>query len=189
MAFLSFYDKFSELCSQRGVSPSSAVKAIGLATANPTYWKRGSIPKGDTLQKLADYFGVSVDYLLGKSSTADGYTFSDGTGYGGGTGSGSGFGDGTGYGGPIETGSAVNGTLRLMEHLERLFVDAGLIAEGEDLSPEDTEFLLLTIRQMEIWFAKRDSLAETAPQSPPVPTEGKDTTPPQGVPETPPVGK
>ena len=28
--------------------------------------KRGSIPKGDTLQKLAAYFGVSVDYLLGE---------------------------------------------------------------------------------------------------------------------------
>lgn len=30
----------------------------------PTYWKRGSIPKADTLQKIADYFGVTTDELL-----------------------------------------------------------------------------------------------------------------------------
>jgi len=45
------------------------MKAIGLNKSNATFWKRGSIPKGDTLQKLADYFGVSVDYLLGKAET------------------------------------------------------------------------------------------------------------------------
>ncbi len=31
-------------------------------------WKtRGTVPSGATLQKIAEYFGVSVDYLLGKS--------------------------------------------------------------------------------------------------------------------------
>ena len=93
-----FYDRFMGLCKERGVSPSAVMVSIGLNKSNATFWKKGSIPKGDTLRKLADYFGVSVDYLLGKSSTVDGYTFSDGTGYGGGTGSGAGFGDGTGYG-------------------------------------------------------------------------------------------
>lgn len=184
-----FYDRFMGLCKERGVSPSAVMVSIGLNKSNATFWKKGSIPKGDTLRKLADYFGVSVDYLLGKSSTVDGYTFSDGTGYGGGTGSGAGFGDGTGYGGPIEIGSPANETLRLMEHLERLFVDAGLIAEGEDLSPEDTEFLLLTIRQIEIWFEKRDIRAETAPQSLSPTSGGKDTTPPPDASETPPEGK
>lgn len=61
---MAFYDRFVELCIQKGVSPSAAARAVGLTTANPTYWKRGSIPKGDTLQKLADYFDVTVDDLL-----------------------------------------------------------------------------------------------------------------------------
>ena len=61
---MGFYDRFSGLCKDRGVSPSSVAKAIGITTANPTYWKRGSIPKGETLQKLADYFNTSVDFLL-----------------------------------------------------------------------------------------------------------------------------
>ncbi len=59
-----FYDIFSELCRERGVSPSAVMVAIGLNKSNATFWKKGSIPKGETLQKLAGYFGVSVDYLL-----------------------------------------------------------------------------------------------------------------------------
>ena len=32
------------------------------------YWENhGNIPNGTTLQKIADYFGVTVDYLLGKT--------------------------------------------------------------------------------------------------------------------------
>jgi hypothetical protein len=31
-------------------------------TAN---WKRGGVPRADTLQKVADHFGVSTSYLLG----------------------------------------------------------------------------------------------------------------------------
>lgn len=64
-----FYEIFAELCRRKGVSPSFVVQEIGLSKPNAVYWKRGSIPKGDTLQKLADYFGVSVDYLLCKDSS------------------------------------------------------------------------------------------------------------------------
>ena len=60
-----FYDRFTELCKLRGVSRSHVMIDIGLNKSNATFWKRGSVPKGDTLQKLADYFGVTVGYLLG----------------------------------------------------------------------------------------------------------------------------
>lgn len=41
-------------------------KATGISTGSMTDWKKGrSAPKVDKLQKIADYFGVSVDYLLG----------------------------------------------------------------------------------------------------------------------------
>lgn len=59
-----FFDRVSELCKKRGTSPSAVAREIGLNNSSATYWKRGSIPKGDTLQKLANYFDVSVDYLL-----------------------------------------------------------------------------------------------------------------------------
>lgn len=61
-----FYDRFSDLCQKKGISPSTAAKEIGLSNSIITYWKRGATPKYDTAQKLASYFGVSVDYLLGK---------------------------------------------------------------------------------------------------------------------------
>lgn len=60
-----FYDRFIKLCEKKGVSPSTVAKEIGLSNSATTYWKRGSSPKADTIQKLADYFNVSIDYLLG----------------------------------------------------------------------------------------------------------------------------
>lgn len=60
-----FYDRFSELCKKRGKSPAAVTREIGLNNSSSTAWKHGATPKGETLQKLANYFGVSVDYLLG----------------------------------------------------------------------------------------------------------------------------
>ena len=46
-----------------------AVESIGLSRTNATFWKRGSAPSSKNLQKLADFFGVPVDYLLGKDDS------------------------------------------------------------------------------------------------------------------------
>lgn len=61
-----FYDLFCELCSKKGVSVTKATVEIGLSRTIGSAWKkRGLTPKGDTLQKIADYFDVTTDYLLG----------------------------------------------------------------------------------------------------------------------------
>ena len=61
-----FYDLFCELCKKKGVSPTKATVEIGLSRTIGTKWKTtGATPQGETLSKIADYFGVSVDYLLG----------------------------------------------------------------------------------------------------------------------------
>lgn len=62
---MSFYERFAKLCEKKGVTPSGVTKAIGIGTANATYWKKGSIPSGETVLKLSKYFGVTTDYLLG----------------------------------------------------------------------------------------------------------------------------
>ena len=37
------------------------------------YWKkRGYTPRAEVLHKIADYFGVTVDYLLGKVDLPNG---------------------------------------------------------------------------------------------------------------------
>ncbi len=60
-----FYDRFKQLCDERGVSCNKAALDIGLSNATPTQWKkRGLTPKADTLQLIADYFGVTIDHLL-----------------------------------------------------------------------------------------------------------------------------
>lgn len=59
-----FYDTFLQLCDEKGVKPTPAALAMGFSKATATKWKNGSVPSSETLQIVADYFGVSVDYLL-----------------------------------------------------------------------------------------------------------------------------
>ena len=63
-----FYERFTQLCKENNISPSAAVEAIGLNKANASFWKRGSLPSSKNVQKLAEYFNVPVDYLLGTES-------------------------------------------------------------------------------------------------------------------------
>lgn len=61
-----FYDVYCDLCARRKISPTRAAIEIGLSKGTPTTWKKmGTTPQAAQLQKIADYFGVTVDYLLG----------------------------------------------------------------------------------------------------------------------------
>lgn len=58
------YEVFEKLCKERGVTPYRVAKDTGVTTATLSSWKNGRYtPKLEKLQKLADYFGVSVDTL------------------------------------------------------------------------------------------------------------------------------
>lgn len=70
-----FYDRFEQLCRLKGVSVTKATVEIGLSRTIGTKWKRtGATPNGETLTKIASYFGMPVDVLLGKEKapTTDG---------------------------------------------------------------------------------------------------------------------
>ena len=63
-----FFTRLQYLCSQSAVKDVSGVlRALGLSTSKGTAWKSGAIPKGDILLKLANFFHVSTDYLLGNT--------------------------------------------------------------------------------------------------------------------------
>lgn len=64
-----FYDVFEKLCLKKGVSRQRACTDCGFSRTAWNKWKTGGIPNGEGLQRMADYFGVSVDYLLGKEET------------------------------------------------------------------------------------------------------------------------
>lgn len=59
-----FIDIFLQLCAENNVKPTRVAKEIGSSSASVVKWKKGAIPQSSTLQKIADYFGVSTDYLL-----------------------------------------------------------------------------------------------------------------------------
>lgn len=60
-----FYDIFNSLCVQNGTTPNAVCKSIGLSNSTATYWKNsGRPPKRETLEKIAERFNVSVNFLL-----------------------------------------------------------------------------------------------------------------------------
>ncbi|MBP1561915.1 MAG: helix-turn-helix transcriptional regulator [Oscillospiraceae bacterium] len=59
------YSKFVELLQKNKVTPYRVSKATGISQSSLSDWKTGRAkPKADKLLKLADYFGVTVDYFL-----------------------------------------------------------------------------------------------------------------------------
>ena len=62
-----FYNKFVQLCQRDGISPSKAASLIGFNRSSVSMWKaQGYTPRREILVKIANYFNVSVDYLLGE---------------------------------------------------------------------------------------------------------------------------
>ncbi len=59
------YSKFEKLLIESGKTAYQVSKDTGVATATLTEWKKGTYtPKIDKLLKLAEYFGVSIEYFL-----------------------------------------------------------------------------------------------------------------------------
>lgn len=59
-------DKVNELCKNAGTSMNALEKAIGLGKGTICRWN-DVMPSIDKVEKVADYFGVSIDYLLDRS--------------------------------------------------------------------------------------------------------------------------
>lgn len=61
-------NRIKTLRNQSGLTQIEFAKKFGIAQSTLSTWERGRYePDFDTLLKLSDYFGVSVDYLLGRS--------------------------------------------------------------------------------------------------------------------------
>lgn len=60
------YELFAKIIEAKGITPYRVAKDTGLTTVLFTDWKKGkSKPKYDKLKIIADYLGVSVEYLQG----------------------------------------------------------------------------------------------------------------------------
>lgn len=64
---MTLVDRIRELSNQKGMSLPQLEITLGLGNGTISRWKNSS-PNTDKLQKVADYFHVSMDYLLGRDS-------------------------------------------------------------------------------------------------------------------------
>ncbi|MCT1538425.1 MULTISPECIES: helix-turn-helix domain-containing protein [Lysinibacillus] len=61
------FDILKRLCDEQGISVNTLEERIELSKNTLYSWKKNT-PKGSNLIKVADYFNVSTDYLLGRTS-------------------------------------------------------------------------------------------------------------------------
>lgn len=73
------YERITTLCEEKGVSRSRMCLDVGLSKSTMSDMKNGRTKSVSTAtaQKIASYFGVSVDYLLGKEDKKEKPTVQD----------------------------------------------------------------------------------------------------------------
>lgn len=66
---MQFYERYQELCSSYNLTPQAGplMAKIQVTSGTISGWKKGHIPKLETLCLIADYFNVTTDYLLGRT--------------------------------------------------------------------------------------------------------------------------
>ena len=66
---MQFYERYRQLCEEKGLKPQNPemFKVTQVTSGAISGWKKGALPKGDVLCRLANYFDVTTDYLLGLS--------------------------------------------------------------------------------------------------------------------------
>lgn len=74
------YENYCRLRDIKGVKDADVSKATGITKSTFTDWKSGrSSPKNEKLQKIADYFGVSVEYFFTGEEASAPYYLNDET--------------------------------------------------------------------------------------------------------------
>lgn len=69
------YERFVELLQEKGITAYRVSKDTGVTQTTLSDWKTGrAVPKTVTLQKIADYFGVTLDWLCGKGDKRSDYS-------------------------------------------------------------------------------------------------------------------
>lgn len=165
-----FFDRLMELCEREGTTPRRVAKDIGIKTSTLSMWKtKGVTPNTNTIIELAKYFATSPEYLLGISDIS----------------------------GPppdifLENTLDVLGEYALaLRQAEAINVLGGkrierIVYAFDNLNDAGQQEAVKRIEELTEIPRYR---AEPAPQSPPSPQEGTDTTSaPEGS-EEPPEGK
>ena len=63
---MNFVEIVLDLINKNGITKNKMLTDLNLSKNSINDWKnRGTIPNGETLSKISEYFNVSTDYLLG----------------------------------------------------------------------------------------------------------------------------
>lgn len=66
------YERFNKILQEKGLTAYKVAKDTGVSRSTLAAWKKKEYtPKLDKLQKLANYLGVSIQYLTGESNEID----------------------------------------------------------------------------------------------------------------------
>ena len=61
-----FAERLKELRTEKNIGQNALARALALSNASISYWETGKqLPSAETIYKLARFFNVSADYLLG----------------------------------------------------------------------------------------------------------------------------
>ncbi len=61
-----FAERLKELRADKNIGQNALAKALDLSNASVSYWETGKqVPSAEAVYKLARFFNVSADYLLG----------------------------------------------------------------------------------------------------------------------------
>ena len=68
------WEIFNKLCEERNITAHKVASELGMSYSTFSGWKAGRYrPKLEKAQKIANYFGVTVEYLMtGKEKSPDG---------------------------------------------------------------------------------------------------------------------
>lgn len=156
------YEIFEALLAERGVTAYQVAKATGISTGSLSDWKNGrSSPKVEKLQKIAAYFGVSMDELLGTYTKPRGKTISTSD---------------PNDRGPYLLGKLGDGTITPDEHeeLKTILIHNRIGGYLQKLSPEGQREAEKRVK--ELTEIPRYQLQTEAPTADATPPEGKDPT-------------
>ncbi len=59
------FERLKALCEAHGITPTQLGRKLGIDPSTFTHWKKGMyLPKYEKLAKIAEYFNVTVDFIL-----------------------------------------------------------------------------------------------------------------------------
>lgn len=61
------YNRIKSLCQKNGITITQLESTLGFGSSSIKKWEKTSSPSVDKIMKVASYFNVSLDYLMGRT--------------------------------------------------------------------------------------------------------------------------